>query len=369
MTGWPLEIMRKTPSTGAKSLPTETWVLLGFIALLAVVTLIGLAVVFANRPAPAPALTATTPPAAVTSPAEAPAPTATLPAALATATSSPTLNTTQPTSAAGALTATPPPPTETASPAATPSRLPDPGASASPTAANVASPTASATLDPSATPGASPAPANTAAANTPAPATVTPQALNSGWQLLSYSLGPDPVQANALLIYGELLNTNPSAQDIAGITGSVNDAQGQVLATGSALVVYTPMTTVPAGGRVPLEISVAGLAAGAAVSLNVQSSAATDAWRQDLPASELTQTQEGDNYCVKGRISNPGPVLQEALIIAASLYDASGRLINFSDFTPNSPGLVVGDQTLPFTICVNPPHQGAVRYAVQTWGR
>jgi hypothetical protein len=173
-----------------------------------------------------------------------------------------------------------------------------------------------------------------------------------------------------LLLYTELVNETGAAQQVIFASGNFFDDQGQLIADSGTIDSYWPVETVPAGGRMPLELTVNGLTTAASYTLNVQAEPTDFPPRQDFEFLEVNASNSGDVYCITGQLRNPGEPLQEYLILLISLYNSQGNLVTFShQFEPNFAS-VIGDQTLPFEVCMGAANlQEVVDHNLQAWGR
>ena len=61
--------------------------------------------------------------------------------------------------------------------------------------------------------------------------------------------------------------------------------------------------------------------------------------------------------------------MEEYILILAILYDSQDRMVRFGDYYESKPDYLVGDQTLDFEICVEPPDHEVSRYELQAWGQ
>ncbi len=200
-----------------------------------------------------------------------------------------------------------------------------------------------------------------------ATATATPE--GGGWTFANIRLTTDPDESDPnILVFGEVINHSGVVQEIAAITGLFYDAQGQVIANEENTTDYWPVEAIPVGGRMPFEMVVIGIQSAASYKLRVESSVGPDLPRQNFEFSEVTQTNESGNYCVGGKVRNPGEALKSYLTIVVTLYDSQNRVINFGSDEKVGVTTLVGDRTVNFRICITPPNQDTARYDLQAFG-
>ena len=213
-------------------------------------------------------------------------------------------------------------------------------------------------------------PVATAARGSTPPRAVTPSptASSSGWSFAGVQIIENQEQ-QMVTIYADAVNETGASQQILYTTGEYYDGAGQVIPGYHAMQEYRPVTVVPAGGRVPLRLTVHNIQGVADVDLRVFSQPSSETPRQDLEFLDLdTSTQEG-SFCVVGKLRNPGDRLSKYLVISATLYNSEDRVINFGSVQVSTPGSVVGDQAVSFNVCVDTLNQEAARYEVQAWGQ
>jgi len=173
---------------------------------------------------------------------------------------------------------------------------------------------------------------------------------------------------DSLLLYGELINNTQTPQALAFVTGIFYDEQGQVIADEESTYDYwPPVETIPAGGRLPFELTVDGIHQAANFSLSVEAEESNQTPRQDFVFSNLDARTEEEAYCVSGILQNPGPELSDYLVIMLILYDNQEQVINFGDYYDLFPEGAISE--LDFEICVDPPNQGVARYDLRAWGQ
>jgi hypothetical protein len=222
---------------------------------------------------------------------------------------------------------------------------------------------------PEAAPEAVPEAANPVSIAPPPPSSTTATSETPGWSFTRAQLYPDSTN-NTIVLYTEMVNETGTAQQVIFASGNFFDAQGQVIADASTIDAYWPVEIVPAGGRMPLELTVNGFQEAASYTLNVQAEPTELTPRQDFEFLEVTASNNGEVYCVTGQLRNLGEPLQEYLILLISLYNTQGNMISFShQFEPNF-AAVQGDQTLPLEICIGASNLSeVVDHGLQAWGR
>jgi uncharacterized protein YraI len=206
-------------------------------------------------------------------------------------------------------------------------------------------------------------PSATLAISTPYP--VPPVSLN--WSFADIRLDPTQEQGS-LLLYGNMTNISSSAQEVAYVTGTFFDAQGQVIADEDSIYDYWLVDVIPPSGRTPFELTVLGIQNAANLNLRVESDPSDDTPHQNFEFSDIRTSDEAGDYCLSGVVRNLGEELSHYLIIMATLYDRQNRVINFSNYDEPNFEEVVGDDTLDFEICIDSFDQEVTRYELQGWG-
>jgi hypothetical protein len=195
---------------------------------------------------------------------------------------------------------------------------------------------------------------------------VTPAVSSPGWSLAGVRINTDQFE-EGLLLYGDLINSTEAPQALISITGTFYDDQGQVIADSESVLDYWPLVdALPAGGRMPFELTVDGIRDASNFTLSVEAEPSSESPRQDFQFSDLSQWTEEDLYCVEGVLQSPGDSLQNYLVIVVVLYDQQGNVINFGDYYEP---YLAGDQALDFDICVGPPNQEVAQYELRAWGQ
>jgi len=221
------------------------------------------------------------------------------------------------------------------------------------------------------TPTPVPAASATAAEVPPTPSdTPTPAAtpLPEGWVFTDLRLGPAP-DGRDLLISGILINNTGTPQVLNTIDGLFYDSQGQSIDDTFYTLDY-PINEVPQGGRIPFQIQLKNHPNAADVDLEVLAESGGDAPRQDFEFLEVNAVPQGDEYCVAGRVRNPGSKLGSYLLVAAVLYDGENKVINYYyDYFDDALPVLAGEQTQDGTVCVDPLQQEVARYELAAWGQ
>ena len=74
-------------------------------------------------------------------------------------------------------------------------------------------------------------------------------------------------------------------------------------------------------------------------------------------------------YCVTGRVRNPGQPLNIYLMAVAVLYDSQDQVINWGiGYQPASDNLV-GDETAAVSACAEHFSQVVTRHELRVWGQ
>ncbi len=202
-----------------------------------------------------------------------------------------------------------------------------------------------------------------------ATATPTATAEGGGWAFVNIRLTTDPDEADPnVVVYGEIVNNSGADQEIAAITGTFFDAQGLVIAGEDTTTDFWPLEAVAAGERMPFELFVDGISSAASYKLRAESSVTPNNPRQNFELSAVTQTTEAGNYCVSGKVRNPGDALQSYLTIVVTIYNNQNTVINFGSDDKTGLTTFVGDKTVNFKVCITPPNQDVVRYDLRAFG-
>ncbi len=207
------------------------------------------------------------------------------------------------------------------------------------------------------------------ATHTPAPtATAAPNIDTPGWDITGIRLSTEQFD-DRVALYGNLINNTGSAQEIASITGTFRDAEGQDIANAENIIDYWPLELIPPGAQMPFELTVWDIQSVANFDLRVVAEPSSQTLRQDFEFSELDQWADGSGeYCVAGNIGNLGDAWEEAwqgyLVIVVTLYDSQDKVISFGE-----EGSIAGGDTLSFEICSQTFNQEVARYELGAWER
>jgi len=246
--------------------------------------------------------------------------------------------------------------TTPAQPAGTPTQTPRPATVSS----RFFTPTPSATPSPTSPPTPTPTPTVDGFALAPI-STET----DASWSLDKIYIETDSDTA-VVRVYGELLNNTSAAQELAFVTGTFFDAQGQVVADEADITDFWPADVIPPGGRMPFELMVDSAEPIASYDLRVEARPSQEQLRQDFDFLEQYQQTEEESYCVGGTLRNPGGNLQNYLLITALLYNQQGQLLGFGEAYEVP---LTGGESLDFEICLEPPAGPVSRYQLQAWGQ
>jgi hypothetical protein len=206
---------------------------------------------------------------------------------------------------------------------------------------------------------------------TPAPAAETgggPAAIAvGGWSFVNLRSGYAPDQKR-FSVYGEVINNSGSAQKISYLIANLFDDQGRSVTGISDTTEDWPTDLVPPGGQVPFVLTGNDIPGFAEVRLKVFAQPSSQTTRQDFEFLEVEPYDDGIDYCVAGKLRNPGDSLGSYLVITLVLYDDQGDVINFDSGTWY-PQQVAGDETLDFEVCADPLNQSVADYDVRAWGQ
>lgn len=200
------------------------------------------------------------------------------------------------------------------------------------------------------------------AGSKPGPARQTP-----GWSFAAIQTAFDQ-EEESVIMHGDMVNNTGMTQAIAYLTGTFFDNQGQMIAGEEDTDDYWPLQVVPPGGRVPFELTVYDIQSVADYNLAVVSQPSPETPRQDFEFLDLNSSTEAGNYCVTGKLRNPGGQLSDYLLVMAVIYDNQDTIINFDIYEENSPGDIVGEATLDFEICIDSFNQQVARHELRALG-
>jgi hypothetical protein len=190
------------------------------------------------------------------------------------------------------------------------------------------------------------------------------------WSFINISIieDPDP-DTTQLLLFGEMVNNTGQAREISAVTGTFYDAGGAEIAGDADVLDFWPVVVVPAGERATFELEVADISSAASYTLTVDALPSAEPPRQNFDFADTAQSTESDAYCVSGKVSNPADVLQDYLIIVATLYDVDSKVVNYASDSQLNVSWLTGSRTLTFKLCAPPPNQNVARYELRAWGR
>jgi hypothetical protein len=169
-------------------------------------------------------------------------------------------------------------------------------------------------------------------------------------------------------VHGDIINNTDAAQQLEHISGTLYDAGGQLIADDESIADFWPIDVVPPGQRAAFRLIVEGVQSAAQFSLSVEAEPSGRPTRQDFEFLSPESWREEAEYCVAGRLRNPGGALQRNLLIVLVLYDDQDRVVNFGDYYESSPESLAGGQTLDFEVCADEFNQDIARYELRAWG-
>lgn len=197
--------------------------------------------------------------------------------------------------------------------------------------------------------------------------TATPAKGPDGWAFVNIATYPDEFE-DGVILYGDVVNETGSAQEVSYITGTFYDDQGQAIADANSAIDYWPIDVVPAGARLPFEISLPGIESTARFDLTLEAKPHPQPAQQNFEVLNLNQQETDLGYCFSGQVRNQGDAVQEYLVIMAVLYDSQDQMINFGEYYAADPATVTGDQTADFDFCIEPVSRRAARHELRVWG-
>jgi len=268
----------------------------------------------------------------------------------------------------------------TAAIVATPTRLLLPTATATrpapPTATFAPSPTSPPNIEPTASPAdgepdpdapptESDEPSPAATATTPPPTATAPP---PAWTFVGLRTVPE---GESLFVIGELVNSTGLSRQGVVISGLFFDENNNLITSGVDTLSYIPVEVIPAGAHVPFELTIDSVAPIYRFDLLATSEVAENLPpRQDFAVTNVTDWRAEEGlYCLKGTVQNPGAPLEEFLSLIVILYDGAGRVASFGEYSAPSPEKIVGEQTAPFELCIDPLGQGVDHYQIKALGR
>lgn len=170
-------------------------------------------------------------------------------------------------------------------------------------------------------------------------------------------------------LHGNLVNNTNASQELAFITGTFFDAQGQIIAEQESVIDLWPSELIPAGGRMPFQLIFDSAQNVDTYELHVEVRASNETLVDDFEFLDSYQQNSEEAYCVGGAVKNNSGQLQNYVLIMVTLYDNQNQVIGFGDYYEPEPGDLIGSQTLDFEICTAPPGRPVARYDLQAWGQ
>lgn len=172
-----------------------------------------------------------------------------------------------------------------------------------------------------------------------------------------------------VVLYGNMVNNTGSAQEITYINGVFFDSSGQVIADYDDPLDYWPVEVVAPGDWLPFELTVYDVTSVARFDLEVFSRPNGQTPRYNFELSDLKPSNDDGEYCVSGKLRNPGGQLNEYLVVGLVLYNGQNNVVSFGTDEASSPEEVTGANALEFEACVDTLDQNVGRYEVRAWGR
>jgi hypothetical protein len=189
----------------------------------------------------------------------------------------------------------------------------------------------------------------------------------SGWTFANVQTYANPY-GDGMLIYGDIVNGTGSVQEIAAVTGTFFDTQGEVVSGAENVIDYWPFDVVPVEGRLPFELTVLGSQQIADFELVVDSRPSDQVPHQNFNVANIEQLQEDGVYCLLGELENRGDFLNEYVLILAVLFDGQDQMLNFGEYYEPEPVEGLTEFPLEFDICVDVGDKTIDRYEWRAWG-
>ncbi|MCG3212140.1 MAG: hypothetical protein FOGNACKC_05787 [Anaerolineae bacterium] len=169
--------------------------------------------------------------------------------------------------------------------------------------------------------------------------------------------------------YGEMINNTGSAQLVDHISGAFFNGQGQPLPTPGDTYGYWPLDVVPAGARVPFQLTAYNTQNVGRVDMTVASQPDSQQPRQNFEISNTAATSDDGAYCVTGTVRNSGAQLHNYLTVVVLLYNDQGQVINFESDQAASPEAIVSGGTFGVDVCLDPLGQHVARFDLRSFGQ
>jgi hypothetical protein len=193
-----------------------------------------------------------------------------------------------------------------------------------------------------------------------------PQIEVDGWVFRGVQTSLDQGQA---IVVGELINKTGAPQQAVGISGIFYDAKDQVIQDEIDTLSYVPAEIIPVGAHIPFELVAESTQPIYRLDLVAKSAPATESPRQDFKFANVSQwTDEANTYCLDGEVQNTGSPLADYLVVMAIAYNERGNVVSFGEYSPVLPEVVIGDQTSPFEMCIDPLNQNIARHELRALG-
>jgi hypothetical protein len=197
--------------------------------------------------------------------------------------------------------------------------------------------------------------------------TATPVLKSSEWSFANIQTYPDPY-GEGLVLYGDLINDTASTQELARVTGQFYDGQGQLVADPDQTIDFWPIHIVPAGGRLPFELTILGTQNVADYDLTVEAEPTQGHPHQAFEFLDVDEWEEEGLHCLSGSLQNRGEPLHEYVMVVAIFYDNQDHMINFGEFYEADFENQIDSQPVAFDICIELTAQEIARHELRAWG-
>ncbi|HEX9922358.1 MAG TPA: hypothetical protein VGD99_06825 [Anaerolineae bacterium] len=197
--------------------------------------------------------------------------------------------------------------------------------------------------------------------------TSTPVLRSSEWSFANIQAYPDPY-GEGLVLYGDLINDSASTQELARVTGQFYDGQGQLVADQDHTIDFWPIHIIPAGGRLPFELTILGTQNIADYDLNVEAQPTEGHPHQAFEFSDVGEWGEEGLYCLSGSLQNRGESLHDYVMVVAIFYDNQDHMIKFGEFYEAGFENQIDNQPVAFDICIELTDQEIARHELRAWG-